>query len=91
LKAESATTGWGGNLLKAQYYGLKGLIPGGDPAFVVWTQYAIDQSIAQAKKNAPMALGGIFVSMAPRLPLVKIIAKPADRVVRRFSKGKVSL
>lgn len=34
---------------------------------------------------------GLIISAAPKLPLVSLIAKPADKAIRRVSKGKVSL
>jgi hypothetical protein len=36
-------------------------------------------------------LGGLLVSAAPSLPLIKLVAKPMDRAVRKATKGKVSL
>lgn len=38
-----------------------------------------------------MALLGALVSASPRLPLVKIVASPINRQVKKLSKGKVSL
>lgn len=36
-------------------------------------------------------LAGMLVSASPKIPLVRIIAKPLDETVRRASKGKVSM
>jgi hypothetical protein len=35
--------------------------------------------------------GGALVSASPKIPLIRMFAKPVDKAVRRLSKGKVSL
>ena len=37
------------------------------------------------------AVAGIVVSAAPKIPGVRVLAKPVDKAVRRVFKGKVSL
>ena len=41
--------------------------------------------------NYKWALGGILVSAAPRIPVLRVLARPVDSAVRRLGKGKVSL
>lgn len=36
-------------------------------------------------------IGGMIISAAPRLPIVKLVAKPVNRELKKLTKGKVSL
>jgi len=47
--------------------------------------------VAKDPKNYMPILGGLLVSASPSLPLIKLVAKPMDRAVRKATKGKVSL
>ena len=41
--------------------------------------------------NYKYALAGMLISAAPRVPIVRAVARPIDSAVRRLGKGKVSL
>ena len=41
--------------------------------------------------NYKFGLAGVVLSASPKVPILRMAAKPVDRVVRRVSKGKVSL
>ncbi len=42
-------------------------------------------------ENYKFLLGGMLISAAPRIPVIRVLARPLDSAVRRLGKGKVSL
>lgn len=54
------------------------------------TDYAVNIAKVAAKdtKNYYPLIGGVIISASPKLPLVRMLARPLDRAIKDFTKGK---
>ena len=86
LKLASDTSYYGGNFSVAQ--GMVGLVKGTSSATNV---VASTRKALSTPKNYIPLVAGAALSVAPKVPLVRIVAKPLDRAVRRLTHGKAGM
>lgn len=67
---------------------IKAGVPLGDALATTVDKFGV--ALTDLNKYYP-ALGGALVSASPKIPVLSLIARPADKAVRRLTKGKVSL
>lgn len=80
-----ASPEWG-NLSVADY--IKGNLKGTEP--IAATGRVLKTKLTELDNYKYLALG-VGVSASKSIPVLRIVAKPVDRVIRKMSKGKVSL
>ena len=57
---------------------------------VLWIARSSAKEMMTPDTYTPVLMGAL-VSASPKIPLVRLVARPADKAIRRLSKGKVSL